>query len=339
MNERDLNIDRMREAVLKLEITQFARGEALLAREDLREYIRLELNSLRNEIRHERGKLVRNLILVLTILIGGDVWTIWGVFQHAKQTFQQALQIEVDKTQKRADVVLGAETERLRQQIRLRLDQEFETPRIHQVIESEARRYTATEAQSYITTQVDAGLKPFQAQVTQVRQTLADVSNRLEPVKTAVDTYRDVLHTATLATTAMAGSRSAHRELNSLVNSQNADVRQIAGWALEAVDNELLDMLRNQTLNPELGREALLQLSRHSAPTMREKAVERMGVTKDRQYVPRIIEMIRSDPNIRVLRAALIAFNQETAVTVEADETGATLALKWWDEHKTEFGQ
>jgi hypothetical protein len=39
MNERDLNLERMREAVLKLEVTQYAKVEAQLAKEELREHL------------------------------------------------------------------------------------------------------------------------------------------------------------------------------------------------------------------------------------------------------------------------------------------------------------
>jgi len=62
-----------------------------------------------------------------------------------------------------------------------------------------------------------------------------------------------------------------------------------------------------------------------------------MGILKDRRYIPQIIEIIRSDKNLRVLRSALIAFSRETDITITADEEGAKTALAWWEQHKSEF--
>lgn len=171
MNEHDLNLDRMREAVLKLEVTQYAKAEAQLAKEelrqDIREQIRIEMLSLRSEAREDRRRLLGYAILAFTILIGGDIWTVWSSVNRLQGEVQKALQIEVEKNRQTAAAVLATETQKMHDQIRERLNHEFETPRLHQMIGEEARRYTANEAQAYINTQVEAVLKPFREQVSQ----------------------------------------------------------------------------------------------------------------------------------------------------------------------------
>jgi hypothetical protein len=259
--------------------------------------------------------------------------------------------------------VTKAEVENIRAEVRKRIESEFQTPQIRDVVRGVARDRAGQELNTIIkeevSMQVQLAVKRQEGAIREAvnnetrRAVLAleptiksivstqvgtKITEAIRPLDTALARYREVLHTGSIATTAMAGSRSAHSELSSLMNSQNPDIREIATWALGAVDEELFDMLRGQPLNSDVGPEVLVQLSSHQSPTLRLKAVERMGVTKDRRYIPRIMEIIKSDPNIRVLRAALIAFSRDTGVALESwDEPAARTALQWWEHHQSEF--
>ena len=113
MNERDLNLERMREAVLKLEVTQYAKTEVQLAKEELKETLRQGSDLLHNEIRQERRAFYTKVFVVAAFLIGGDIWTMWGVYQNA----QRVLQAEVEKNRKHVAEALGAETKKIQDQV------------------------------------------------------------------------------------------------------------------------------------------------------------------------------------------------------------------------------
>jgi hypothetical protein len=170
--------------------------------------------------------------------------------------------------------------------------------------------------------------------------TVSDLQKRSKEYEVLNKSYREALHAGTLAITAMAGSRAAYSQLLSATTSQDQNIREIASWAVAAIAAENLDILRSQTLNPDLTPEQLSQFSTSPSAMMRTKAVERMGLTKDRRFVPRIIEIIRDDPNLNVLRAALIALTRaanDPVLVLPSDEEGAKTALAWWEKHKSEF--
>jgi HEAT repeat protein len=114
-------------------------------------------------------------------------------------------------------------------------------------------------------------------------------------------------------------------------------VKEIATWAYTAVSDEEYDILKNQPLNPALSFETIIGFSSDAAPTLRAKAVEQIGKSKNRKYVPRIIEMIENDPNIRVVRAALQAFVIFSDEPTTMDRKGIEGAEKWWAKHKSEY--
>jgi hypothetical protein len=180
MNERDLNLDKMREAVLKLEVTQYAKAEAQLAKEELREHLRQDASLLRNDIREERRAFYTKVFVFVAFLIGGDAWTMWGVYQHA----QQVLQAEVEKNRRTVADVLSAETKKIRDQIQFVKNDLDQAQKV--ATEAEAKAASAsklaeesiqkiTQERSSLTTQVAA----VEQQLTGARQT----SGQLDEVK------------------------------------------------------------------------------------------------------------------------------------------------------------
>ena len=81
----------------------------------------------------------------------------------------------------------------------------------------------------------------------------------------------------------------------------------------------------------------ILGFSSNASPTLRAKAAEEMGKSRNRKYVPRIIEMIENDPNLRVLRAALGALTIFSNEPTTMDRKGVEGAKKWWEKHKCEY--
>jgi hypothetical protein len=145
----------------------------------------------------------------VAFLVGGDAWTMWGVYQH----MQTILQAELEKNRKIAAEVLTAETLKMREQIQSRLSHEFETPRLQQLIAGEARRYTANEAQTYIAAQVEAGLKPFQSQVRRATNDLELLQDGLQQYqKQSKADYQKLTH-ATAASEKLTEKLSEQIEL------------------------------------------------------------------------------------------------------------------------------
>jgi hypothetical protein len=74
MGHHDINLEAMREAVLKLEVTQFARTEVQLAKTELRDYLQSEVTVQATQARQRNGKVVRYIVVAASILIGSDIW-------------------------------------------------------------------------------------------------------------------------------------------------------------------------------------------------------------------------------------------------------------------------
>src|ERR1039457_1768577 len=153
--------DRLREVLLKLEVTQFARGELHAIRADMREILERDLSDHRRELRARNNKIIFIAISTAAVIIGGDFWTIRETANRA----QDAVNVEVQAVRARSRGVLASEVQRIQHEVSERLNHEFAEPRIRQLIEEKAREYTEVQARSYIAAQVDSGLKPFRQEV------------------------------------------------------------------------------------------------------------------------------------------------------------------------------
>lgn len=220
----------LREALLKLEVNQHTRMEMHLAKEDLREYLRSDLGQLRSEIKSDRNKVVRYLSLIITVLIGGDIWA----FVSMKQRVQTALNDEITA---------------IRVSVRQRLDQEFETPRIKALVEEKAREYTAKEAKHYIAEQVESGLKPYQERVATAFRELQVQKQTLDEyqsgAKRAASDLNDQQVALALFSSALSGSR---RDFDTLVriSKGNSSAVEAARKNVEALKKSL-DQYRRPT--------------------------------------------------------------------------------------------
>jgi hypothetical protein len=255
-----------------------------------------------------------------------------------------------------------AEVDNMRAEVRKRIESEFQTRQITELVRSVARERAQSEINRVIAAevsrQVQSSVKKQESEIRRAvteetqravrdlnpkingivaKQTGEKIDASLRPFQATLASYREVLHTGTLATAAMNGSRAAYFQLQPALKSQNHEIQEIAGWALTAMEDEKFDMMKAQTLNPDIKPEDLMMLSSSPSPTLRSKAAEAMGKSKDRKYMPRIVELIKSDPNLRVVRAGLVAFVQLTGETIQSDEQGIEAAQKWWEKHNAEF--
>jgi hypothetical protein len=257
-----------------------------------------------------------------------------------------------------------AEIGNMRAEVRKRIDAEFQTPEITRLVQTVARERASEEINRIIfeqvSRQVQAAVKGQEGEIRKAvsqetqgavarlgstideavaKQIRPKVETSLRPLELELARYQEVLNVGAIANAAMNGSRAAYFQLKPALTSKNPQVQEIAVWATLALNDEQMESLKSQGLNPALTSETLTQLSSSASPTLRAKVVEAMGKSLDRKYIPRVIEMIKSDPNLRVLRAALIAFSQLTKSNFSSDEDGIEKAQEWWTQHKSEFKQ
>jgi hypothetical protein len=213
----------MREVLLKLEVNQHVRTEMYLAKEDLREYLRRDSERIRTEIIAERQKLFTALSLLVTVVIGGDIWA----FVSMKDRVQTALNEEVAS---------------IRGSVKQRLDEEFRTPRITALVEEKAREYTKNEAQRYITEQVESGLKPYQKRVNAAFGELGTQKSELAKYQSAAQQAAENLNHQQMVSAlfggALSGSRRDFEELNRL-GKENPSLSGSTRKALDAVSRSL----------------------------------------------------------------------------------------------------
>ena len=84
-----------------------------------------------------------------------------------------------------------------------RVDREFETPRIQQIVGETAKDYTQKEAQNYISSQVELAISPFRN----------EMENTISRANVEVQNLSELFHVYALGDSAENGSRKAYDEL------------------------------------------------------------------------------------------------------------------------------
>ena len=229
MNEQ-LDPNRLRDALLKMEVMQFARSELHVVKDDLREYLRADAEALRQEAAASRKKIVGCLVAFLTLLVGSNVWGVTSAIQRLRHEVEVTLAAEVTKTREQAAGVLANESARIREQVRIRLDAEFAAPRIRQLVEEKAQEYTKREAQSYILAQVGTSLKPLQERVASAMDEAAKQRSLINTysagVTRAIDDLAQQREMSALGDEALAGSREAYDRLSAISRSQSTQAEK-----------------------------------------------------------------------------------------------------------------
>jgi len=172
--------------------------------------------------------------------------------------------------------ITSVEVEHVRSEVRARIEHEFQTPQIADVVRSVAREKATAELNRIIreevARQVELAVKREEPTIQSIvaTQTGTRITKALQPLDATLSGYQQGLHTAMLATTAMAGSRAALADLRSATGSQDQNIRDIATWAIGAIGEE--DLASIQNLNPELTPEQLSGLLRSPYATLRQRA-------------------------------------------------------------------
>jgi hypothetical protein len=187
--DEQIRPDQLREVLLKLEVTQYARGEMHLIKTDLRELVARDLKDHRQELRQRNHRSIAIVVTTAAVLVGGDVWTLRDSVSRARDSVSK----EIEASRERSRTALAAEVKRIQQEVSNRLDREFGEPQMRRLVEQKAREYTEGEARSYITGQVEQGLRPFREQVSLAMGEISKQRDLVASYRTKVNEALDVL--------------------------------------------------------------------------------------------------------------------------------------------------
>jgi hypothetical protein len=298
-----LHPDRLREVLLKLEVTQFAKGELHAVKEELRELLARDLSDQRREAAQRNRRVISIVVTIGAILIGGDIWTVWHTINRVQTAAQDAVNKEIVGIRERSHQALQAEVLRIQQGVSQRLDQEFATPRIRQLVEEKARDYTRVEAQSYIAGRVEEGLKPLHQHV----------ENYKARIDQAYDELAQQREIASLGDEALAGSRQAYDRLLA-ISREHTSRGQKASQRLTSVIKSF-----SVYLKPDIGSALVLTFQTPEGKTLFEKdlsASELFGTLSKEVDLPedrrRVMGYLVQRPKEQLIAPALAILRQST---------------------------
>lgn len=158
-----VNADQIRELALKLDLLQFAKQEMHVVKGDVREALRGDIVEHRNHLDGRITRWVRIAAAAFSILMGGDIWA-WYSF---KARIEDASRREIEQIRREvhleATKTLESELARIRTQVSSRIDREFQTTRIRDLVDQKAREYTERQAGQRIAQAVGESVKPYVA--------------------------------------------------------------------------------------------------------------------------------------------------------------------------------
>ena len=126
----------------KIDIMQYARNEMLITKEEIREILRTDMKAYKEKIRKRDRRIANIAYIAIGLLLGSNIWA-W-VSLHDR--VQKALDNEVTKIQNN---------------VKLRLDKEFEQPTIRKTVQEVA----ATSAQQILRNDIQPEVNNFKKQI------------------------------------------------------------------------------------------------------------------------------------------------------------------------------
>ena len=229
-----------------------------------------------------------------------------------------------------------AEIARMQTEIRTRLSEQFQTPALQQAVKDAAVEATKTaadpliksEVASQVKARIDAERPTIEAAVTQ--QTRTALSPIIQRVKDEADLQ-------VLITRMNADDALAFDSLMKMSTSGDPSQRAMIVSALRTVfsaHNSGMFTMRSFN-SPQTDEQLMAHLSDADAWS-REAAVDALQSKRNPALLPKLVEMMRSDPSINVRCAAYRVFDEQTVQAFQClDPTDAALA--WWQNNKQKF--
>jgi hypothetical protein len=126
----------------KINIMQYARTEVHLAKEEIRETLRMDMKSYKEKIRKRDRRIAKVAYTAIVLLVGSNIWA-W-ISLH-------------DRVQK----ALDSEVAKIQNNVKLRIDKEFEQPTIRKTVQEIA----ASSAQQILKNEIQPEVNNFKGQI------------------------------------------------------------------------------------------------------------------------------------------------------------------------------
>lgn len=292
--------DRIRETLLKLEIQQFARGELHVLKQDLREILERDLKEHKRDVQTRNRRFFAVAITVVTILVGGDIWTVRDTLRRLEKQAQDAVNREVEGVRARASATLASEVQSVRLAVSDRLNREFETPRLRALVEEKAKEYAERQARQYLTQKVDQSLQPVNEKMNRSATEIENLRNLLFAAEQAMDgDLRAYLQLVAVAREQSERGRIAAGKLTAILRDLS-QYRQPPGFyenlALtlpngkqvplnEISTGELFRMLQDPTLDVNRRRAMMAYIVNKPKPEVVSSSIQVLNTS---QYLPTI---------------------------------------------------
>jgi large-conductance mechanosensitive channel len=314
-------------------------------------------------------KLTAGAMTALVIFIGALIAFVgWHTVSDIRKQAQDATSEEIRATKEKSQKAMDEEIQNMRKQITGRLDAEFQTPNIREMVGDAARRQTQLAMMPLITnevkTQVSSGVHAEQGAiqetlVSQTHKALDDMKPVIDQtvasrvgaavdaaVKTQVDTQitpriqqlQNSEQISELVTQAESGDGQSFDILARIAGdqSQQAGFRNTAIRTFTAVmmsHNEgIYSQLHfNDNPTPE---EKLARLQSNEA-LQRRAAIDELTPDYVKDHLDQLFGIMTSDPDLGAREAAYQKFKSVTGNNF-LNLDNAT-AISWWTKHRDEF--
>jgi hypothetical protein len=336
------------------ELLTFLREESASARDHLRNQA--------NEDRELLTNTIKIVALPLTAVVAVVAFLGFKSLADLKETIQQEARNETKTEITRLKTETESQIKTMQSEIRQRLDQQFQTQTLRDIVKDAAREQTQTSARPLILgevakqvkSRVDAEQGNIRTAVTnQTQAAVKEMAPQIDKmVKENVDSKIQT-QVAPVQSQIVALRRDA--DLQSLINRMNADDAQafdvIVRIRLDSLDQAEQALLKSSVksvievhntglvlgrnfLQPHTDEQAMAMLS-DSEPTTREAVLGQVGNKSEVLSLLKVVEILANDPSLNVRAAAHRIFNGRTNQKFTILDKDST--LRWWTLHRDEF--
>jgi hypothetical protein len=236
-----------------------------------------------------------------------------------------------------------------------RVEEEFRTEKMREVIRSVALEQTKSGLSDVIQRTVgDQVTEAIKAQTPKIQQTVIEETRKsvsgLAPtidkavkqaateaegrVQNRIAQWEDLIHVQTLAILARNGSGVAYDQLIAIANkTQNPAIREIGTTTQNQVFLEMSQVRFARHFIEKKSGQQLLDLLNDSSPLIREVAIDELVQLKNKSIVPKLLDMAEHDQYILVRRAAYDALRALTGQQIEPLDMKQW--KEWWEKNKS----
>ena len=326
---------------------------------ELMTFLREESSSMRDHLRNQAeadrellSKTMKMVALPFTAILAIVAVLGFKSFADLKNSIQSEARKETNQ-----------EITRMQSEIRDRLNKQFESQTLREIVKDAAKEQTQTTARPLIegevatqvkqrvdaeqgnilravTEQTQLAVKQMSPQINKLIKETVDskVQTQVEPLRKHVTELKNYTSVQGLINSMNADDAAAFDALRSMpLDSLPVEERHIIASSLQNVffaHNEAV--LGTRSLDQPVTNQEVIRFLSDREFTKREEA---LGTLEDGEkkptLLPKVVEMLSNDPSLNVRAAAHRVFNKWTGQKFKALDKDTTVA--WWSKHQKEM--